>query len=89
MIKFPINGAAMSYDYLSPINRKKIKKSKRFLADKVRKSRRPMREIHKFLVKWKNLPVEVSSQERVEDREVWKQKIEEFQLRQLTGTSTV
>ncbi|KAA0054480.1 Asp_protease_2 domain-containing protein [Cucumis melo var. makuwa] len=57
--------------------------------DRVRKGRRPTREIHKFLVKWKNLPVELTSQERVEDLEASKQKIEEFQLHQLTMMSTV
>ncbi|TYK14633.1 mannose-P-dolichol utilization defect 1 protein-like protein 2-like [Cucumis melo var. makuwa] len=49
----------------------------------------PMREIHKLLVKWKNLIEEVTSRERVEDLEAWKQKTEELQLRQLTGTPSV
>ncbi|KAA0067456.1 Asp_protease_2 domain-containing protein [Cucumis melo var. makuwa] len=49
----------------------------------------PTREIHKFLVKWKNPLVEVTSGEHVEDLEAWKQKTEELQLCQLTGTSTV
>ncbi|TYK06411.1 RNA-directed DNA polymerase-like protein [Cucumis melo var. makuwa] len=53
---------------------------KKILADGVRKGRRPKKEIHKFLVKRKNLPVEVTCREHVEDVEVWKQKIEEFQF---------
>ncbi|KAA0042381.1 uncharacterized protein E5676_scaffold477G00880 [Cucumis melo var. makuwa] len=49
----------------------------------------PTREIHKFLVKRKKPLVEITSGEHVEDLEVWTQKIEELQLRQLTRTSTV
>ncbi|KAA0060206.1 uncharacterized protein E5676_scaffold767G00910 [Cucumis melo var. makuwa] len=45
---------------------------KEVLADRVRKSRRPTREIHKFLVKWKNPLVEVTSGEHVKDLEAWK-----------------
>ncbi|TYJ98402.1 uncharacterized protein E5676_scaffold232G001530 [Cucumis melo var. makuwa] len=62
---------------------------KEVLADRVRTNRRPTREIHKFLVKWKNTLVEATSREHVEDLEAWKQKIRDLQLRQLTGTSTV
>ncbi|KAA0048138.1 uncharacterized protein E6C27_scaffold63G00300 [Cucumis melo var. makuwa] len=51
--------------------------------------RRFAREIHKFLVKWKNPLVEVTSEEHVEDLEAWKQKIEKLQLRRLTGMLTI
>ncbi|KAA0064073.1 reverse transcriptase [Cucumis melo var. makuwa] len=47
------------------------------LAERVRRGRRPARRIHEYLVKWKNLPVEETSWERVEDLEAWKQKIED------------
>ncbi|TYK13942.1 hypothetical protein E5676_scaffold832G001430 [Cucumis melo var. makuwa] len=62
---------------------------KEVLADRVRKGRRPTREIHKFLVKWKNLLMEVTSRECVKDLEAWKQKTEELQLCRLTRTTTV
>ncbi|KAA0062304.1 reverse transcriptase [Cucumis melo var. makuwa] len=45
--------------------------------------------IHEYLVKWKNLLVEETSWERIEDLEAWTQKIEEVKFRQLTGTPTV
>ncbi|TYK07348.1 uncharacterized protein E5676_scaffold202G00640 [Cucumis melo var. makuwa] len=69
--------------------REEDKEVKEVLADIVRTGRRPTREIHKFLVKWKKPLVEVTSGEHVEDLETWTQKIEELQLRQLTRTSTV
>ncbi|TYK11803.1 RNA-directed DNA polymerase-like protein [Cucumis melo var. makuwa] len=52
---------------------------KEVLAGRVRADRRPTREIHKFLVKWKNPLVEVTSGEHVEDLEASKQKTEELQ----------
>ena len=71
------------------LSQKEDKDVEEILAERVRKGRRPTRRIHEYLVKWKNLPVEESSWERVEDLEAWTQKIEEFKLRQSTGTSTV
>ncbi|KAA0067362.1 reverse transcriptase [Cucumis melo var. makuwa] len=71
------------------LNQKEDKEVEEILAERVRRGRRPARRIHEYLVKWKNLPVEETSWERVEDLEAWKQKIEDFKLRQLTGTSTI
>ena len=42
------------------------------LADRVRKGRRPTRRIHEFLVRWKNLPMEETRWELIEDLETWK-----------------
>ncbi|KAA0063945.1 reverse transcriptase [Cucumis melo var. makuwa] len=71
------------------LSQKEDKDVEEILAERVRRGRRPARRIHEYLVKWKNLPVEETSWERVEDLEAWKQKIEDFKLRQLTGTSTI
>ncbi|KAA0051359.1 reverse transcriptase [Cucumis melo var. makuwa] len=71
------------------LSQKEDKDVEEILAEQVRRGRRPARRIHEYLVKWKNLPVEETSWERVEDLEAWKQKIEDFKLRQLTGTSTI
>ncbi|KAA0057858.1 reverse transcriptase [Cucumis melo var. makuwa] len=71
------------------LSQKEDKDVEEILAERVRRGRRPTRRIHEYLVKWKNLPVEETSWERVEDLEAWKQKIEDFKLRQLTGTSTI
>ena len=60
------------------------KEVEEILADKVRKVGKPARRVHEFLVKWKNLPMEETSWEHLEDLEAWKSKIEEFKLRQLT-----
>ncbi|KAA0049809.1 reverse transcriptase [Cucumis melo var. makuwa] len=71
------------------LSQKEDKDIEEILAERVRRGTRPTRRIHEYLVKWKNLPVEETSWERVEDLEAWKQKIEDFKLRQLTGTSTI
>ncbi|TYK15559.1 reverse transcriptase [Cucumis melo var. makuwa] len=71
------------------ISQKEDKDVEEILVERVRRGRRPTQRIHEYLVKWKNLPVEETSWKRVEDLEAWKQKIEDFKLRQLTGTSTV
>ncbi|KAA0046930.1 reverse transcriptase [Cucumis melo var. makuwa] len=71
------------------LSQKEYKDVEEILAERVRRGRRPTRRIHEYLIKWKNLPVEETSWERVEDLEAWKQKIEDFKLRQLTGMSTV
>ncbi|KAA0066511.1 reverse transcriptase [Cucumis melo var. makuwa] len=71
------------------LSQKEDKDVEEILAERVRRGRRPARRIHEYLVKWKNLPVEETSWERVKDLEAWKQKIEDFKLRQLTGTSTI
>ncbi|KAA0053470.1 reverse transcriptase [Cucumis melo var. makuwa] len=71
------------------LSQKEDKDVEEILAERVKRDRRPARRIHKYLVKWKNLPVEETNWERVEDLEAWKQKIEDFKLRQLTGTSTI
>ncbi|TYJ97166.1 reverse transcriptase [Cucumis melo var. makuwa] len=68
-----------------PVIHKEDKDVEEILAERVRRGRRPARRIHEYLVKWKNLHVEETSWERVEDLEAWKQKIEDFKLRQLTG----
>jgi len=65
------------------------KEVEEILADRVRKVGRPVRRVLEFLVKWRNLPAEETSWERLEDLEAWKPKIEEFKLRQSTETSTV
>ncbi|KAA0063713.1 reverse transcriptase [Cucumis melo var. makuwa] len=70
-------------------DQKEDKDVEEILAERVRKGRRPARRIHEYLVKWKNLPVEATSWEHVEDLEAWKQKIEDFKLRHLTRTSTI
>ncbi|KAA0035296.1 RNA-directed DNA polymerase-like protein [Cucumis melo var. makuwa] len=49
----------------------KDREVKEVLADRVRTGRRPTREIHKFLVKWKKPLVEVTSGEHVDDLEAW------------------
>ncbi|KAA0036720.1 reverse transcriptase [Cucumis melo var. makuwa] len=51
--------------------REEDREVKEVLADIVRTGRRPTREIHKFLVKWKKPLVEVTSGEHVEDLETW------------------
>ena len=71
------------------LSQKESKEVEEILAERVRKGRRPTRRIHEYLVKWKNLPVEETSWERVEDLEAEAQKIEEFKLHQSIGTSTV
>ena len=71
------------------LSQKESKEVEEFLAERVRMGRRPTRRIHEYLVKWKNLPVEETSWERVEDLQAEAQKIEEFKLHQSTGTSTV
>ncbi|TYK01362.1 reverse transcriptase [Cucumis melo var. makuwa] len=71
------------------LSQKEDKDVEEILAERVRRGRRPARRIHEYLVKWKNLPVEETSWKRVEDLEAWKQKIEDFKLRQLMGTSTI
>ncbi|KAA0032953.1 reverse transcriptase [Cucumis melo var. makuwa] len=71
------------------LSQKKDKDVEEILVERVRRGRRPTQRIHEYLVKWKNLYVEETSWERVEDLEAWKQKIEDFKLRQLTGTSTI
>ena len=71
------------------LSQKESKEVEEILAERVRMGRRPTRRIHEYLVKWKNLPVEETSWERVEDLEAEAQKIEEFKLHQSTGTSTV
>ncbi|KAA0054053.1 reverse transcriptase [Cucumis melo var. makuwa] len=71
------------------LSQKEDKDVEEILAERVRRGRRPARRIHEYLVKWKNLPMEETSWERVEDLEAWKQKIEDFKLCQLTGTSTI
>ena len=71
------------------LSQKEDKDVEEILAERVRRGRRPARRIHEYLVKWKNLPVEETSWERVKDLEAWKQKIEDFKLRQLTGMSTI
>ena len=71
------------------LSQKESKEVEEILAERVRMGRRPTRRIHEYLVKWKNLPVEETSWERVEDLEAEVQKIEEFKLHQSTGTSTV
>ncbi|KAA0053608.1 reverse transcriptase [Cucumis melo var. makuwa] len=71
------------------LSQKEDKDVKEILVEQVRRGRRPTRRIHEYLVKWKNLPVEETSWERVKDLEVWKQKIEDFKLHQLMGTSTI
>ncbi|KAA0064236.1 reverse transcriptase [Cucumis melo var. makuwa] len=71
------------------LKKKEDKYVEEILAERVRRGRRPARRIHEYLVKWKNLPVEETSWKRLEDLEAWKQKIEDFKLRQLTGTSTI
>jgi len=65
------------------------KEVEEILADRVRKVGRPVRRVLEFLVKWRNLPAEETSWERLEDLEAWKPKIEEFKLRQSTETSSV
>ncbi|TYK04892.1 reverse transcriptase [Cucumis melo var. makuwa] len=45
------------------------KRCLRILTDQVRKGRRPTRRIHKYLVRYKNLPVEETSWECVDDLE--------------------
>ncbi|KAA0053382.1 reverse transcriptase [Cucumis melo var. makuwa] len=71
------------------LSQKEDKDVEEILAKRVRRGRKPTRRIHEYLVKWKNLYVEETSWERVEDLESWKQKIEDFKLRQLMGTSTI
>ncbi|TYK25835.1 reverse transcriptase [Cucumis melo var. makuwa] len=71
------------------LSQKEDKDVEEILVERVRRGRRPARRIHEYLVKWKNLLVEETSWKRVEDLEAWKQKIEDFKLRQLTGTSTI
>ena len=66
-----------------------LAKAKEVLAKEVRKNRRPTKGIHKFMAKWKDLPVKETSARRTKDREAWKKKIEGFQLFQSTGTLTV
>ncbi|TYK22323.1 uncharacterized protein E5676_scaffold1428G00330 [Cucumis melo var. makuwa] len=58
------------------LSQKEDKDVKEILAKRVRRGRRPARRIHEYLVKWKNLPVEETSWERVENLEAWRQKIE-------------
>ncbi|KAA0048702.1 reverse transcriptase [Cucumis melo var. makuwa] len=71
------------------LSQKEDKDVEEILVERERRCRRPIRRIHEYLVKWKNLLVEETSWERVEDLEAWKQKIEDFKLRQLTGMSTI
>ncbi|TYK01760.1 reverse transcriptase [Cucumis melo var. makuwa] len=66
-------------------DQKEDKDVEEILVERVRRGRRLARRIHEYLVKWKNLPVEETNWERVEDLEAWKQKIEDFKLRQLRG----
>ena len=80
--KQPNNGVRPSID----LKQKEDKQVEEILADRVRNGRKLMRRIHEFLVKGKNLPVEETSWEHVEDLEAWEQKIEEFQFRPSTGT---
>ncbi|KAA0059800.1 2-C-methyl-D-erythritol 4-phosphate cytidylyltransferase [Cucumis melo var. makuwa] len=52
------------------LNYKEDKDAEEILAERVRKGRRrPTRRIHEYLVKWKNLPMEETSWERVKDLE--------------------
>ncbi|TYK01597.1 reverse transcriptase [Cucumis melo var. makuwa] len=51
------------------LSQKEDKDVEEILAERVRRGRRPTRRIHEYLVKWKNLPVEETSWERVEDLE--------------------
>ncbi|TYK31116.1 reverse transcriptase [Cucumis melo var. makuwa] len=50
-------------------SQKEDKDVEEILAERVRRGRRPARRIHEYLVKWKNLPMEETSWERVEDLE--------------------
>ncbi|TYK01231.1 reverse transcriptase [Cucumis melo var. makuwa] len=63
-----------------PVIHKEDKDVEEILAERVRRGRRPARRIHEYLVKWKNLSVEETSWERVEDLQAWKQKIEDFKF---------
>ena len=49
------------------LSQKEDKNVEEILAEWIRKGQRPTRRIHKYLVKWKNLPVEETSWECVED----------------------
>ncbi|KAA0066949.1 hypothetical protein E5676_scaffold595G00530 [Cucumis melo var. makuwa] len=49
------------------LSQKEDKDVEEILAERVRRGRRPTRRIHEYLVKWKNLLVEETSWERVED----------------------
>ena len=71
------------------LSQKESKEVEEIMAKRVRKGQRPRSRIHEYLVKWKTLPVEETSWERVKDLEAEAQKIEEFRLHQSTETSTV
>ena len=71
----PRNISVRPYIYLKHKEDKEVEK---IFTDRIRKGRRPTRRIYEFLVKWKNLLMEETSWECVEDLEVWKEKIEEF-----------
>ncbi|KAA0060750.1 reverse transcriptase [Cucumis melo var. makuwa] len=51
------------------LSQKEDKDVEEILVERVRRGRRPTRRIHEYLVKWKNLPMEETNWERVEDLE--------------------
>ena len=64
------------------------KEIEEILTDRVRKIGWPVRKIHEFLVKWKNLPTEETSWERAEDLDSAATHIARFERSRFTETST-